>query len=254
MSQNSYNINHNQAYAGLLADTRINVVDSRSVQDVNGISFGLGVVAGANLETDVLLPYKSLGTLVFAGDFVSLNVINLKVNGVAISPVTFDTDHDTTAALLVDAIAALDGVDCTLDSSDANNRTFLIEARNTDVAVTDVVVTLGAGQTTGSTTYSAPDTFRGFVLHEHTHEMPMPSVGGEAKYLYQQTASTITLGGLWVPYISGQLAIDDNVYIKADGTDRGKATNVSSGNVQAVNWIVSKIDSGLGLAMIVNTK
>lgn len=224
--QTNYNLYMEKAFAGMIEDSYPNKnTISRAAEEA--IAFGLGVVKGTDQEKQCRLPKLDNGKLVFAGDFVSLNVINLKVNDVAISPVTFDTDHDTTADLLVNAIAALTGVTCELDSADVNNRTFDIEAEGTDIAVTDVVVTLGASQTTGSTTYSTDDVFIGVARHEHK----MSNLQNEVGYKAKEAVNVLNEGGIWV-YTTEAVEVDDTAYVvAAAGDDRGKFNKTSSGNI-----------------------
>lgn len=241
------------AFAGLISDIRINVIEGRLVQEPNGIDFGYGVVAGDSPEVNIRLPYKDNASLVFAGDFVTANVINLSVNGVAIAPVTFDTDHDTTVVALVSAINALSGVSAVLDATDTDNRTIIITAGNTDIAVTGIAVTLGATQTTGTATVAnTTGAFRGFTVHSHDNEQ---SLSGGANYIDNKMASCMEFGSLWVKYDESITpAVDDKVYLVSSGVKRGQITNVSSGNIDSVSWVVKSVRTDLKLVEIKNTK
>jgi hypothetical protein len=225
--QTNYNLYMEESFPGMIVDSYPNKnTISRAAQEA--ITFGFGVVKGDDPAKQCRLPKLENSTLVFAGDFVSLNVINLKVNGVAIAPVTFDTDHDTTAALLVIAIAALDDVSsCELDSSDATNRTFLVETLGKDIAITDIVVTLGVGQTTGTATNSTDDVFAGVARHEHK----MSNFEQISEYKITEAVNVLDEGVIWV-YVNEAVAVDDVAYLVAPaGSDRGKFSKTSTNNI-----------------------
>jgi len=124
------------------------------------IEFGEAVFTNTG-EDNIVYAYKNdVGVIAFDADFVSGNVITITVNGVATSPVTFATDHDTTAAAVASAINALDGVSCVLDPADTDNRTFLIQVKGQNAEVSEEV-TGGASQATGTITYDSSQVFVG---------------------------------------------------------------------------------------------
>jgi len=92
---------------------------------------------------------KQVQTLTWSGVLVSLNVINGKVGGIAIAPVTFTTDHATTMQLICDAIllANSDVLTCTF-TGNIITMTTKLDAGDEDLS--DWVVTLGAGQVTAT--------------------------------------------------------------------------------------------------------
>lgn len=89
-------------------------------------------------------------TITLSADLVSLNVVNGRVNGVAIAPVTFSADHDTTMDLLVAALEALDAVESASLTDAANNRQITVYAAdpNEVFVLSDFAVTAGASQAT----------------------------------------------------------------------------------------------------------
>jgi len=149
------------------------------------------------------------GKIVFDGDFVTSNTIDITVNGEAMGQVTFTTDHDTTAGLVVDALNAMTGVEAALDATDTDNRTFLIRAKGTTVAVTEEVL-LGAGQASGTITYESAQIFVGMCLRT------MMPYSGTAKYVAQDEVNVLERGKLWAE--AGK-AVDANtaVYVDANG-------------------------------------
>lgn len=240
MSQTSYDRDQNVAYAGMKADAEFDKVISRVAEGVVPFGSGVGAETGDNEKCRV--PAKDNASLAFDADFVTSNKINGTVNGVAWTEVDFDTDHDTTAAALAAAIDALDGVTCTLDSTDANKRTFLIEMEDGSAATITSAVTGGASQATGTPTYTSDDLFRGVALQTHKEQ----SVAGVSQYNDTEAVSVMTRGEVWVP-AAVALAVDDTVYVTVDGT--GKFTNVSSGNM-ATGAKVRGYEASLNLARI----
>lgn len=149
---------------------------------------------------------KDTAKLVFDGDFVTSNVITITVNSVAAADVTFDTDHDTTADAVVDAVAALDGVECVLDTDDTDNRTFLIRSKGATITVTEAI-TGGAGQVTGTVTTASGQVFIGYILRSNR-------LGGE--YEAAADVDIIEIGKLYVN-VAADIESNRPVYISADG-------------------------------------
>lgn len=122
-------------------------------------------------DSDVYVVYdgrKQQQTLTFDADLITDNVINLKVNGEAISPVTFTSNHNTTMAAIVTAIKALAGAgkvsDATCPGSGSKVITIIGFANGVDFVVSDIVVTAGETQAAGEmaeTVASVPDTDKG---------------------------------------------------------------------------------------------
>ena len=101
------------------------------------------------------------GTIVFAENFVTDNVIAIEVNGIEVSPVTFTTDQETTMGLLKSAIeSAVDNSEVTISTEDPSSRTLIIEIFGGQVDTVNVAVTLGATQPTASITYVNEDDYK----------------------------------------------------------------------------------------------
>ena len=100
---------------------------TRKAQDI--INFGDPVFGYLGDEVRGYNYYLDTAKLVFDADFVSLNEIVITVNGVAAATVTFTTDHDTTAALVVDAIKAI-----TITDNNSNNINCLTIFKMHDLA------------------------------------------------------------------------------------------------------------------------
>jgi len=229
-----YDLNQAAPYAGMKSDSRFDEVKSYAAEEE--IQFGYAVGAEAGNVESVSLIRKDNAKLVFDADFVADNAINGKVNTVSWVEVDFDTDHDTTAAALVVAIGNLAGVTCVLDPADANNRTFLIEAEGTTIAVTDVAVTGGASQAGSTVTLSGDNLFRGIALSTHNEN---------GKYLATDTVSVLTKGQAHVE-VSAAVTADADAYVD---TATSKFTSASSGNIQTGGKFRSTT-AGAGIAEV----
>jgi len=241
--QLNYNLNMSEAYEGLIATLEATNVKSGAAE--GDVEFGFGVVNGTDDEKQVKLPHSEVATIVFDADFVTSNTIDLDVNTVSITQVDFDTDHDTTAANLVIAIAALSGVTCELDSGDVNNRTFIVKAINTDIAIANVVVAAGASQAGSTVTYSNDEIFRGIAIH--THKMANKT-NSTANYADKEAVGYLTKGVIWVP-TTVAVNNDEAVYVIITGDDRGKFTNSSSGT-KATGGLFRKTVAAAGISKV----
>ena len=89
-------------------------------------------------------------TITLDADFVTSNVINGVINGVAISAVTFATDHDTTMDLLLaEVVSHADVVSATLTDASTNRQITVVALDPTKVFIltsSDWVITAGATQ------------------------------------------------------------------------------------------------------------
>jgi uncharacterized metal-binding protein len=207
-----------EAFAGMKVDSRFDHVETGQAQ--GAIPFGYPVGAEAGNTTQVSVMTKDIATLLYDADFVSLNVINGTVNGVAWAPVTFDTDQATTLAALIAAIDAMTGVSAVAGAA----RTVVIEMDDSSTITVTTVVTLGASQATGTPTYSADNVFRGIALHEN-----VVPVAGVAQYVNTASVSVLRQGAAWVE-CSVAVTADEDAYVDIAAAT-AKFTNVSSGNI-----------------------
>lgn len=219
--QNYYDVGQ----AGQVATLEDSNIKTRNAQEV--IGFGKGVVKGLVGGVDVKNIAKNIATLTFAGDFVASNVINLDVDGVAIAPVTFSADQATTFALVIAAIDALTGI----SAVDAGGRVITITSDAGDnITVDNVVVTLGAGQTTGTVAYTSSDVVEGITALRHGQPI---TIGGNDAYQINDSVNVLTKGVIWVNVVA-TVAYGDSVYIandKTDSSNQGNFTNASGGNL-----------------------
>lgn len=201
---------------GLLQNNRIEGGWVATQED--GIEFGRPVFGYVDDELNLYNFLLDVGKLVFDGDFVTGNSIDITVNGVAAATVPFNSTHNITAGDVVTAISALTGVKCILDPADGTNRTFLIQTKGFTALVTEDV-TGGAGQASGTITYFSSQVFVGVSIFVQN------SPG-----LYEQydAVNVMADGELWV---KPTLAIEaqEDAYVDNESTDISTFTNSTVG-------------------------
>jgi len=192
------------------------------------IEFGRAVVKGITGGVDVKNIFKSKASLTFDADFVTGNTIDLNVNGVAISQVTFATSHAATFAAVIAAIDALTGISAVAGTG----REILITVDNaaSNITISDVVVAGGASQAGSTTVYSSVDTFEGIAALRHGQPT---TIGGDDKYQINDAVNVLTKGVIFVEVVA-TVAYGDSVYVyndKSNESNQGQFTNSSSGNL-----------------------
>lgn len=192
------------------------------------IEFGRAVVKGITGGVDVKNIFKSKASLTFDADFVTGNTIDLNVNGVAISQVTFATSHAVTFAAVIAAIDALTGISAVAGTG----REILITVDNaaSNITISDVVVAGGASQAGSTVVYSSVDTFEGIAALRHGQPT---TIGGDDKYQINDAVNVLTKGIIFVEVVA-TVAYGDSVYVyndKSNESNQGQFTNASSGNL-----------------------
>jgi hypothetical protein len=222
------------AVAGLLHGKALVVDAFLAAED---IEFGRPIFSYPG-EKNAYGYYNDMSKLVFDGDFVTANTIDITVNSVAASTVTFTTDHDTTAGLVVDAVAALTGVECVLDTDDATNRTFLIRTKGATAVVTEDVL-LGAGQVSGTITYTSAQVYVGLSLRT------LKLYSENAKYLATKEVNVLERGKC---YCETNVAVKENLpaYVDIAGVDIGKINITGT----AINAVVRSTVTAAGIAIL----
>lgn len=103
--------------------------------------------------SDVYIRYAEVAqrsAVTFDAEFVTSNTIDLKINGVAITQVPFNTDSDTTLSDLATQIQANANV-ATATAVPASNTVNIVAASEAvDIEVTEIVVAGGASQANGT--------------------------------------------------------------------------------------------------------
>jgi len=154
--------------------------------------------------SDVYVRFNNIAeqwTLVFSGDLVTSNVINGKVNGSAITPITFDTTHAATMALIETAVEAKSGVVSATIGGTGNRTLTVLFTDDTEGTLTDWVVTLGAGQVTATLTNTV-----------QMHPLTEAGLFGDGAHNDEASAATCALLSPGAKYLSsttaaGQLAL-----------------------------------------------
>jgi len=99
---------------------------------------------------------KQIRVITFNADFVASNNINLKIDGVAMTQITYATSHAATIAAVAAQILAQFGSVIGAAVASSGPRTITLTALNTGEAgeftVSDIAVTAGASQATGVAT------------------------------------------------------------------------------------------------------
>lgn len=193
--QNTYAFNMPIGVLGRIADCGFK--NTLSPMCLETIPSAIGVMKPLNVDYNIMLPRNNTASSVFSADLVALNEVNVTVNGVAITPVTYATSHLATMLAVANAIQAIPSVESAVVGG-ANNRTITIISNvGTATTVSGFLVTLGASQATVATTTGQSGTFFG-VTQTIYNKMSTwnPTVG-----------PNLTLAsGLPTPYYTGEVA------------------------------------------------
>jgi len=191
----------NVAVPGLIADAEFTNKDG--LQAAEDIGLGLGVIQKVGAPNQGRLPKANISTIVFNADLKSTggnDVINLKVNGHAMSPVTFNSTHAATMALIVTAIKAITGVkNAVLDPADTDVRTILVYSNDgLDCLVTNIVVVGSTTPATGTATVSTTDTIYGVSIMSQAIQQPYPALNAPILYKNGAPVGCLLRGRIWV--------------------------------------------------------
>lgn len=176
---------------------------------------------------------NNIQTIVFSGDLVTSNVINLDVtnsSGVltAIAPVTFATDHLTTMGLIGDAIVAINS-DISYSVGGGSNRTLTLRCEEgTLISVADVVVTAGAGQATATLANSSDEAIHGISLFDQYEPDSSGNVYCKAngqKRIMRKGKVFVYCKGSFTPASSAYVRTTDGSGDELRGTLRLDSTN-----------------------------
>lgn len=227
---------NDQAFAGLPYGTDKDVRSFVS-KEINGIDFGLPVFGYEGNDNDVFGYHKNVSAMDFDGDFVTGNSIILTVDGVAVTAVPFDTDHDTTMINLIAQVEAdIAGASAVSNTGGDNNEITITIEDGVDRVVTEAI-TGGAGQVTGTETVSSSQIFKGFAMHSHIEAPQRTDLEGSvlqaatAKYLINSSLNGMIEGFLW-GLTDGNGASGKDVYVIVTGANQGKITDVVGSNLK----------------------
>ena len=227
---------------------------TRQVAEVSGIPYGMPVFVYPGNDLSAYTYHDNVATVTYTGDFVSLNVINMTVNDVAIAPVTFDTTHDATMILLLAAIeAAITGATATSNTGGSNNVVTITIEDGVDRVVTSVV-TLGGGQVTATAAYTSTMVFDGFSRFEQQGEAEIKDVNdnvivaGTSK-LALGDAMAVVYDGTITAVVADAVVGTAQAYAVKDGANQGQVTDDSgSSNISLAGVTIQETTTAAGLA------
>jgi hypothetical protein len=223
MGNLNYAIDNVLGNEGMPADSGIFDVISRAA--VGELGFGkLAVQGQKDVECHISLAGQSVVT--FSGNLVTSNVVNAKINGVAINPVTFATDNATTMAAIAEAIETADpGVEATVTSANV----LTVKGLNQASVITDVVVTLGAGQATATVALSLGRPVLGVTQYDGTRQEGLQ----DKKQLFRdKDAVSIRRKGRIIVKPEQAVTPESPVFVRINGTGEigGFRADNASGN------------------------
>lgn len=239
---------------------------------INNVDF---TVSSTNTNTQ--------STITFSADFVASNVINMNINGDAMTPVVRTTDQATTMGLIVSQLLAnfpdvIENVLILPDGANPNRVLSIIAKPNFSAVATSVVVTLGASQPTATVVNTVQDV----TIESIANAMAQAINNGQSAVVTQSAAlitgnsTIVTLNGtplapvVWatsnaatLTAIAAQIAGEDNISSAAsNGTNaitvvpsNGVALSVTfatTGGASQPTWAtvyanpVSAVDNGDG--------
>jgi hypothetical protein len=241
MSQTSYNREMGAAIAGMKADIQNDRVESLTAKDA--IEFGAALSSEAADAIFARMPVVNANAIDFSVDLITANVFNATIDSIALSPITFTTDHATTMNAIVTAIETQ--VATVSAEKTSSNEITVTKDSGAALVISGAAVTGGASQPTTTVTASTSDVFRGVALHTHKESVGIGSAA-VARYAEREMVSVLKDGQVWVN-TSVAVAVDDTVYALKDGT--GRFTNSNSGTL-ATGAKFKSSTTGAGLAKI----
>lgn len=250
--QTAYNAEPNVAFAGMPADGHH--LDADSGFALENLDFGRGAFRcdDAAKPRTVRVPRRNAPTIVLSADLVTSNVVNGNVNGVALAPITFATDHLTTITALADAIVAallLQGIVATYALS-GTNRTITFTATDASILFANFAVTAGGSQATVTLAHPTSDAMIDFVGVVRHSPIPPRISDGVAGFSAKDSVALVRKGRIWV-VITSDVADNADAYVDVTSGNEGKFTDVSSGNIGPVGKFrgIATV-AGLGLAIL----
>ncbi|MCK5603479.1 DUF3383 family protein [Candidatus Pacearchaeota archaeon] len=221
-------------------------------------------------------PQPHIQTITWAGEFVTGNTIDLRVNGVSITQVTWAASHAATIAEVATNIQALASV--TTAVSAGNIITVTGASNSVDIPVTQIVVAGGAAQETSivATTQNGLDVAQELEDKTYTRTYPTFDSG-----IVEQTEMGIT--GVMAPKnpgsatwkfkgingVSAEDTINDsqrlilkdkncNIYTKFSGVNMYEEGVVASGEyidvMRGLDWVTVNIKADVFTALVNSDK
>lgn len=203
------------AILGMCADNNpVTRIESFGAQEE--INFGYPVFGYQGDNEKCYKYHNDFSTIVYDIVFVDGNSTIVTVNGVATAAVPWNTNHDTTIADIVTAIAALTGVEAILGDFAGANRTIYIRTVGFDCVATSVT-TGGGTQPTPTITVQSDQVFLGV---SKSSQKDVDST--DARYLVGQTVNVVSIGKIWSILKDETIAANAVAYLETSGADAGK--------------------------------
>jgi len=254
--QLSYNMDMNQAIAGMPVDATFDAKAVESALAIEKLDFGFAAFKSTSSANPrgVRNPKRNAPVITYSADLVTSNVVNGFVNGVALAPRTFATDHLTTiTAHANDIVAALlaQGIVATFALS-GSNRIITFTVTDANVLFATFVVTAGASQATVTFSHGTSDTISRFAgILRYGVQQPRTS-DGLAGYAPYDAVPVVRRGKIWVP-ITSDVADGADAYVDMTSGNEGKLTDVTTAPNFALTGVKFKgawPTAGLGLAQV----
>jgi len=211
--------NMDEAIAGLQADGN-GFKRIASLPAYETILFGSPVFGYEGDEERVSGIRKDSGSIIFDADLITDNSVLMTINGVALAPVVFATDHDTTMALLKTAVEAAGYEGALTDVT--NNRTLVVRNVYVNIVVL-AVVSLGSTQAGATFAYESQQVFKGVALFIQKY-IASTNTG---QYEVYDAVSVMEYGILWV-LSSIAVNAEDDAYVEDSGASINKFTSTNS--------------------------
>lgn len=188
--QLTYQSEPNAGYAGLIADSSNRVI--RTYPTLKALEFGL--VASYDSASGKVKPFENNITRIqFSAVIVTDNVINMEINGVAITPVPFNTNNATSLADLATEIESNEDVESAVaDASNNRVNVYKKPTSNSTIAVTNAAVTGGASQANVTISNLTDEQIIGIAVHEHK-----APINGLVRYEADDAAGIMVQGAIW---------------------------------------------------------
>jgi AmiR/NasT family two-component response regulator len=199
--------------------------------------------------------HDNVAVVTLDSDLVSLNQFDITIDGTAVTPVVFDTDHDTTMTNIKEQIQAdIAGAVVTLTDA-TNNRELTITIEDGVDRVVTAGVTLGASQAGVTIAYSSSMIFEGFSRFEQQGQAQISDMENPANVITAGT-SQLEKGDAMASMIHGDITcvVADAVqsktqaYVVKDGANQGLVTDAVTNNVILPGATIMETTTAAGLA------
>lgn len=237
--QNSYAFNMPRGVPGRPADCGFN--NKLSARCLEDIPAAVGVLKPFGLDYAIMLPRNDTRSATFDADLITDNVVNMTVNGVAITPVTYATSSLATMIAVANEIALIPSVQSAEVGGVSNRVITVISNVGTATTITVAAVTGGASQASISVSVAQSGTFFGVVqdiynkMNSYTPDTGPNltlSSGVKSPYYTGQVAPTMTQGRIYVvpeDLVTSNSLVYLRVAASGSNTQLGAFTGTSDG-------------------------